>query len=205
MPVILDSTIVVTLSGLKGDGYRCWGDKDPNNAVAVVAGPPQYAFIDTRQRFVLTDAGREDENFPYGIPPLVGFRFPRPIDRFSFYLAEQKAEDNIPDPTPPGIRFMVRAGNGNYQSRIWQGDFLQPVYANPPRGSGNNNQERGRIVEICGPMADQWEIFALSITGSGGRVAAQQMIQIRVMGMVSCVCDYSYHPGPNVTQTFPAP
>lgn len=202
--VIMDSGIIVEVSRLTGDGYRCWGDKDPNNEFKIVAGPPQYAFLDVRERFVKT-AGPVNSDYPYDIPPLVGFRFPRPIDRFALYLAEQKAADNNPLPTPPGLRLMIRAGSGNYQSRLWQGDFLQPVYTCPSPGSGNSNQQRGRLIEICGPMADQWEIYALSIEGSGGRVAAEQLIQFRVFGMVACTCKYHFEPGPYVTQTFPAP
>lgn len=202
--VILGSDLIVDLRQLKGDGFSCWGDKDSNDSFKVVAGPPQYAFIDVRERYVPI-AGPTNSNYPYDVAPLVGFRFPRPVDRFALYLAEQKATDDNVDPTPPGLRLMIRAGSGNYQSRIWQGDFLQPTYASPQYGNGNNNQQRGRLIEICGPMADQWEVFALSIAGSGGRAAAQQLIQFRVMAMVACVCAYHYEPGPYVTQTFPAP
>lgn len=206
MPVIMSSDIVLDLSKLQGDGYSCWGDKDPNAFGQIVAGPPQWSFIDVRERFVQADAQRQDELYPYGLRPIVGYKFPRPIDRFALYLAEQKAMDaSGGDPTPPGLRLMIRAGHGDYQSRIWQGDFLQPAYASPPTGSGNDNQQRGRLIEICGPMANQWEIWALSITGSGARAAVQQMVQFRVYGMVSSTCQYHFEPGPNVTQTFPAP
>lgn len=208
MSLFLPSEFVIDLTQLspKGNGYQCWGDTDYGKQLGNPAGPPQYALPDTRQRSIpVADPNRPNESYPYSIPPYAAFRFPRPVDRFAIYLMSQKAEDQSPDPTPPGIRFMIRAGAGNYQSRIWQGDFLQPVYQNPPGGSGLDNQERGLIVEVCGPAATQWEVFALSIIGSGGRAAGQQLIQLYIVGMVASNCGYHYQPGPGTTQTFPTP
>jgi hypothetical protein len=209
MAVRLPSDLIIRLDQLGGDGYACWGDTNRLNPDAQIAGPPQYRFIDTRERFIrqITD---QNKSFPYlTVDPFVGIRFPRPIDRFAIYLQRQGWDlgdtSNPLNLNAPGIRIMIRCGLGDQQSRIWEGTFIQPAYQNPVNGSGNNNQELGRLIEICGPMADQWEVWMSSIAGAGGRLPVQQQLLCHYYGMVASTCSLGALPGPYVTQIFPAP
>lgn len=208
MAVRLPSDLIIRLDQLAGDGYACWGDTNRKAGPdAQIAGPPQYRLIDTRERFVIPidDASKA---FPYEtVNPFVGIRFPRPVDRFAVYLQRQGWD--VGDTSvatnfnAPGLQIMIRCGLGDQQSRIWEGTFVQPAYTNPPYGSGNSNQELGRLIEICGPMADQWEVWMASIAGAGNRPAIQQQLLCHYYGMVASTCSFGAQPGPYVTQIFP--
>jgi hypothetical protein len=119
-----------------------------------------------------------------------------PISLFSVYIqglwGTQPGDDST---VPPGVEIEIRAGLDRSVSPIFLGNVLLP-----------NVNTTGLVVQICGRLANRWEVWARAIA-NGATPARTFPFQVRVLGAQHGGCDLSYQIGSFVTQlpTPPSP
>jgi len=119
-----------------------------------------------------------------------------PISTFAVYIQGLWGTQGGIDLTvPPGVQMEIRAGLDRAVSPIFLGNILLP-----------NVNTMGLVVQVCGRLANRWEVWARSID-NGATPARTLPFQVRVLGAQHVGCSLTYQLGSFVTQlpTPPSP